>query len=122
MTMKVANTFPRRVQSPQRCHSLQTFPSGVRVSLQTSQASSRQPPGSDDSSPAEVSPAGYLSTIITSPAAAVSRLETWSDSASEETCISYSPVRDFDGLQILLTRSPSNYQMPSNRIYAQGPQ
>src|ERR1043165_7094339 len=27
-----------------------------------------------------------------------------------------SPARDFDGLQILLTRSPGNYQILSNRI------
>src|ERR1051325_7651080 len=81
-----------------------------------------QSPSSNGSSPAEVFiPAEYLSTVITSPAAAVSRLETRSSSASEETYIFYSPAKDFDGLQILLTRSPSNYQMLSNRIYTRSP-
>src|ERR1043165_2765681 len=51
-----------------------------------------------------------------SPAVAVSRLETWSDSASEETYIFYSPARDSDGLQILPTQSPSNHQILSSRI------
>src|ERR1051325_12112276 len=79
-----------------------------------------QSPSSNGSSPAEVFiPAEYFSTIITSPAAAVSILETWSDSASEETYPFYSPARDFDGLQILLTRSPSDYQILSSRIYTQ---
>src|ERR1043165_5208532 len=78
-----------------------------------------QSPSNNDSSPAEVSPVKYLSAIITSSAAAVFRLETWSDSASEETYIFYSPARDFDGLQILLTRSPSNYQILFSRIYTQ---
>src|ERR1051325_11393603 len=54
-----------------------------------------------------------------SPTAAVSRLGTWSDSASEETYILYSPVRDSDGLQILPTRSPGDYQILFNRIYTQ---
>src|ERR1051325_3682902 len=69
-----------------------------------------------------LSPAKYLSTIITSLAAAVSGLETWSDSASEETYIFYSPTRDFDRLQIFLTRSPGDYQILSSRIYEQDPQ
>src|ERR1044072_9274261 len=56
-----------------------------------------------------------------SPAAAVSRLETWSDSASEETYICYSSARDSDGPQILLTRPPGNYQMLSSRICAKIP-
>src|ERR1044072_7475426 len=54
-----------------------------------------------------------------SPAAEMSRLETWSDSASEATYIFYSPARDSDGLQILPTRSPGNYQILFSRIYTQ---
>src|ERR1043165_1210302 len=54
-----------------------------------------------------------------SPAAAVSRLETWSDSASEEIYIFYSPARDSDGLQILPTRSPGDYQLLFSRVYTQ---
>src|ERR1051325_10816190 len=54
-----------------------------------------------------------------SSAAAVSRLETSSDSASEETYIFYSPARDSDGLQILPTRSPGDYQILFSRIYTQ---
>src|ERR1043165_2313568 len=42
-----------------------------------------------------LSPAGYLSTIIASPATAVSGLETWSDSASEETYLFYFPSQRF---------------------------
>src|ERR1044072_1622017 len=66
-----------------------------------------------------LSPTGCVSVVPFSPAAAVSRLETWSDSASEETYISYSPARDFDGLQIPPTRSPGSYQLLSSRIYTQ---
>src|ERR1044072_5704692 len=60
----------------------------------------RQSPSNNGSSPAEVFiPAEYFSTIITSPAAAVSRLETWSDSGSEQTYLCYFPARGINGLQ-----------------------
>src|ERR1051325_8735841 len=78
----------------------------------------RQSPSSSTSSPAEISISSkYLSAIPFSPAAVVPRLKTWSDSAPEETYASYSPIRDSDGLQILLTRSLSNYQTLSSEIY-----
>src|ERR1044072_5619483 len=69
-----------------------------------------------------LSPVEYLSTIIIPPAAAISRLETWSDSASEETYISYSPAGGFDKLQILQAPSPSNNQTLPSKIYARDPQ
>src|ERR1044072_6508624 len=68
-----------------------------------------------------LSPAKYLSTIITSLTATVSGLETWSDSASEETYIFYYAARDCNRLQIFLTRPPGNYQILSSRIYEQDP-
>src|ERR1043165_4218114 len=53
-----------------------------------------------------LSPAEYLSTIIIPPATAISRLETWSDSASEEIYIFYSPARGFSGHPALITLFP----------------
>ena len=65
------------------------------------------------------SPAECLTTIPLLSPVVVSRLETWSDSAPEETYASYSPIRDSDGLRILLTRPPGDHQILFSRIYAQ---
>ena len=92
---------------------------------QSTESPSASPDSSISSSSAVLSP---TETSILSrmrfdnslfPAAAVSRLETWSDSASEETYIFYSLARDFDGLQIPPTRSPGSYRILSSRIYTQ---
>src|ERR1043165_5213962 len=109
MTTKVTKKHsPAEHQSPQKYHSLQTLPSGVCISLQ---AITLHP------QPRYLSPAGGVSTIPFSPAAVVSGLGTWSDSAPEETYTSYTSARDYNGPKILLTRSPSSYQMLSDKIY-----
>src|ERR1044072_6776218 len=80
----------------------------------------RQSPSSSTSSPAEISISSkYASAIPLSPAAVVSRLETWSGSAPEETYASYTSARNSDGLQIFPTRPPGDYQILFSRIYAQ---
>src|ERR1043165_4011685 len=68
------------------------------------------------------SPTGCLSTIPFFPAALVSRPETWSDSASEETYILYSPARDFDGLQIFPTRPPGSLPITPQQVIRKIPQ
>src|ERR1044072_5804027 len=76
--------------------------------------------------PSRISPSDYHS-----PAATISRLETWSDSASEETYVSFIPhSEDFSSL-IGLTfpfsistvhQSSGSIQILPSKIYAQDPQ
>src|ERR1051325_2748915 len=99
MTTKVTNTPPRGVQSPQKCRSPRISP----------QRSTHFPPLSPDipgslraitfhPQQRYLSLAEYLSTNTIPPATAISRLETWSDSASEEIYNFYSPARGINGL------------------------
>src|ERR1043165_5628290 len=119
--------IPRRTQSPQV--SL-TINSPQRSMCQSTSDKSAQPGSCCISlravtlhpQPRYLSPVGCVSTIPFSPAAVVSRLGTWSNSAPEETYTSYTPARDYNGPQILLTRSPSNYQTLSSEIFTQNSQ
>src|ERR1044072_2143095 len=106
MTTKVTNAFPPQGTIPTEMSLTTNSPH------QSTEFLSARPDSLISSSSAALSP---IETFILSrmrfnhplsPAASVSRSETWSDSASEETYILYSPARDSNGLQILPIRPP----------------
>src|ERR1044072_978015 len=122
MTTKVTNAFPPQGTIPTEMSLTTNSPH------QSTEFLSARPDSLISSSSAALSP---IETFILSrmrfnhplsPAAAVSRSETWSDSAPEETYILYSPARDFNGLQIPPTRPPGSLPITPQQAVRKIPQ